>query len=69
MNGKGFWRRLFNDTGYMEFQVCFKTAQYENNMFSLFETSNAFIDVFFCNSKIHFYQSGPFKLNKTMLKT
>ena len=25
--------------------------------------------MFFCNSKIHFYQSGPFKLNKTMLKT
>ena len=31
------------------------------DMLSLLETSNAFIDAFFY-SKIHFYQSGPFKL-------
>ena len=35
---------------------------------SLCETSNAFIDAS-CYSKIHFYQSGPFKLIKTMLKS
>ena len=28
-----------------------------------------FIDVFFCNSRIHFHQYGPFKLIKTMLKS
>ena len=63
----GFLRRIFNDTVYMEFRVCFITAKYENNMFSLCETSNALIEAF-CYSKIHFNQSGPFKLIKTMLK-
>ena len=51
----------------MEFQVCFTFAKYENDMLSLFETTNVFIDVF-CTSKIHFHQLGPFKLIKTMLK-
>ena len=37
-------------------------------MFSLFETTNVFIDVL-CYSKIHFHQYGPFKLIKTMLKS
>ena len=52
----------------MEFRVCFTTAKYENNIFSLCETSNAFIDAF-CYFKIHFHQSGPFELIKTMLKS
>ena len=37
-------------------------------MFSLCETSNAFIDAF-CYSKIHFHQSGPFTFIKIMLKS
>ena len=52
----------------MEFQVCFTFAKYENDMLLLCETSNVFIGAF-CNSKIHYYQSGPFKLIKTMLKS
>ena len=52
----------------MKFRVCFTTVKYENYMFSLCETSNAFSDAF-CYSKIHFHQSGPFKLIKTMLKS
>ena len=52
----------------MEFQVCFTFAKYKNDMLSLYETNNVFIDAF-CNSKIHFHQSGPFKLIKTMLKS
>ena len=55
----------------MDFRVCFTkftTAKYENDMFSLCETSNAFIGAF-CYSKIHFHQSGQFKLIKTMLKS
>ena len=60
----------------MEFRVCFTSAKYENDMFSLYEndifslcdTSNAFIDAF-CYSKIYFHQSGPFILIKTMLKS
>ena len=52
----------------MEFRVCFTTVKYEKDMFSLCETSNAFIDAF-CYSKIRFHQSGPFKLIKTKLKS
>ena len=37
-------------------------------MFSLCETSNAFIATF-CYAKIHIHQSEPFKLIKTMLKS
>ena len=40
---------------------------YENDMFLLYEISNAFIGAF-CYSKIHFHPSGPFKSIKTMLK-
>ena len=40
----------------MEFRVCFTVPKYENDMFSLCETSYAFIDAF-CYSKIHFHQS------------
>ena len=34
-------------------------AKYENDIFSLFETSNEFIYAL-CLSKIHFHQPGPF---------
>ena len=52
----------------MEYRVCFTIAKYENGMLSLYETINVFIDAF-CYYKIHFHQSGPFKLIKTMLKS
>ena len=52
-------------TVYVEFRVCFTYAKYENDMFSI-ETSNAIIDAL-CYSIIHFHQSVPFKLIKTML--
>ena len=52
----------------MEFRVCFAMAKYENDMFLLCETSNAFIDAF-CYSKIHFPPSRPFKPINTMLKS
>ena len=52
----------------MEFQVRFTFAKYENEMLSLCESTNVFIDVF-CNSKIHFHDLEPFKLIKTMLKS
>ena len=52
----------------MEFRVCFAMAKYENNMFLLYETSNAFVDAF-CYSKIHFHPSGPLKSIKTILKS
>ena len=64
----GLLRRLFNDTVYMEFRVCFTVAKYENNIFSLCETSNAFIDAFYY-SKIHFHQSRTFELIKKMVKS
>ena len=62
-NVNWFCRRLFNDTVYMEFRVCFTIAKYENDIFSLCESSNEFIDAF-CHSKIHFHQTGGLKLNK-----
>ena len=34
----------------------------KNNMLSLCETTNVFIDAF-CNLKIHFHQLGPFKID------
>ena len=52
----------------MEFRVCFAMAMYENDMFLLCETSNAFIGAF-CYSKIHFHPSEPFKSIKTRLKS
>ena len=64
----GFWKCLFNGTVYVEFRICFAMAMYENDMFWLCETSNAFIGAF-CYSKIHFHPSGPFKSIKTMLKS
>ena len=35
----------------MEFQVCFTFAKYENDMLSLCETINVFIDAFFVIQK------------------
>ena len=52
----------------MKFRVCFTLANYESDMLSLCETTNVFIDAFFCNSKTHLHQIGSFKLIKTMLK-
>ena len=63
----GFRKCLFNGSVYVEFRVCFPMEKYENDMFLLCETSNAFIGAF-CYSKIHFHPSGPFKSIKTMLK-
>ena len=60
----GFWKRFFNATVYVKFRVCLK---YENDMMSLCETTNVFIDAF-CYPKIHLHLLGPFKLIKTMLK-
>ena len=54
----------------MRFRVCLPLAKYENDMLSLCETTNVFIDLFFfCNFKIHFQQLGSFKLIKTLLKS
>ena len=50
----------------MKFRVCFTLAKYENDMLSLCETTNVFIDLF-CYSKIHFRLLGSLKLIKTML--
>ena len=52
----------------MKLRVCFTLAKYENDMMSLCETTNVFIDGF-CYSKIHFYQLGSLKLIKTMLQS
>ena len=52
----------------MKFGLCFTLAKYENDMLSLWETTNVLIDAF-CYSKIHFHHSGSFKLIKTMLKS
>ena len=64
----GFVRLPFNDTVCMEFQICFTIEKYANNIFSLCETSKEFIHAF-CLSEIHFHQSGPLRLIKTMLKS
>ena len=63
-----FWKRLFNATVCMEFQVYFTFAKYENDMLSFYETTNVCIDTF-CNSKTHFHQLGSVKLIKTKLKS
>ena len=52
----------------MEFRVCFALVNYENDMLSLCETTNVFVDAF-CYSKFHFHQLGSFKLIKTMFKS
>ena len=39
--GKRVLMCLFNDTVYMEFRVYFTIAKYENDIFSLYKTSNA----------------------------
>ena len=40
------WKRKFYATVCMEFQVCFTFAKYENDMLSLCETTNVFIEDF-----------------------
>ena len=52
----------------MKFRVSFTLANYENDMLSLCETTNEFIDGF-CYSQTHFHQLGSFRLIKTMLKS
>ena len=50
-------------TVHMKFRVCFTLAKYENDMLSLCETTNVFIDAF-CYSKKYFHQLESFKLIK-----
>ena len=52
----------------MLFRVCFTLAKYENDMLSLCETTNVFIDPVLL-FQIQFHQLGSFKLIKTMLKS
>ena len=52
----------------MEFRVSFTLAKYENDMLSLCETTNVFIDAFLYLQN-PFHQLGTFKLIKTMLKS
>ena len=52
----------------MKFRVCFTLANYENDMLSLCETTNVFIDAFLLIQN-PFHQLGSFKLIKTMLKS
>ena len=61
-------KRQFNATFYTKFRVSFTLAKYENDMLSLFETTDVFIDAF-CYFKIHFHQLGSYKLIKTILKS
>ena len=50
----------------MKFRVCFKLANYENDMLSISETTNVFIDAFLL-FLTHFHQLGSFILIKTRL--
>ena len=52
----------------MKFRVCFTLAKYENDMLSLCETTNVFIDPFLL-FQIQFHQLRSFKLIITMLKS
>ena len=63
-----FRRRLFIDTVYVKFRVCVSIANYTHDIFSLCETSIAFIHAL-CHSKLHFHQHRPLELIKTMLKS
>ena len=67
---KGVWEAFIQSCQWRHgiSQVCFTIAKYENDIFSLYETSNAFIHAF-CHSKVHFQQSEPLKLIKIMLKS
>ena len=53
----------------MKFRVCFTLANYENDMLSLCETTNVFMDAFLLFQNTHFHLLGSFKLIKTMLKS
>ena len=61
-------KRKFNVTFYMEFRVCFTFAKYET-IRCLDVRQPMCLLIHICYSKIHFYQLGPFKLIKTMLKS
>ena len=50
------------------FEYALQLQSTKTIFYSFSETCNAFIDAF-CYSKIHFHQSGPFKLIKIMLKS
>ena len=45
-NGNQVLEGFFNATVYMKFQICFTFLKFENNMLSLCETTNVFIDAF-----------------------
>ena len=59
----GFWRRLFNDTVYMEFRVCFTTEKHENDMFSLCETCPMRLLICFAIPKSIFISQDGHRLN------
>ena len=67
MNGIGkrvFWGRLFNDTVYMKFRVCF-TMQRTKTIYFRYVKHHAYF-MLFPHFKIYSHHSGPFKLIKTM---
>ena len=49
----------------MKFGICFTLAKYENDMLSMCETTNVFIDAFLLFQN----QFSSFKLIKTMFKS
>ena len=61
-------KRQFNATVYIKFRVCFTFAKYENDMLSLCEITNVFIDAYLLFQN-PFHQLGPFALIKTMLNS
>ena len=46
VQGNRFWKHLFNATVYIKFPVCFTFLKYGNDILSLCETTNVFIDAF-----------------------
>ena len=44
--GKSGFGAVFQDTVYMEFRICFTSVKYENDIFSLCETSNVLFTLF-----------------------
>ena len=66
MKGKGVLAALkFNATVYMKFRVCETLAKYENDMLSLCETTNVFIDSFFVIQKSIFISWDHLKLKQS----
>ena len=62
-----YLKAFINDTVYVK-RVYFTIVNYENDIFSLFETSDAFIHAL-CHSKMHFHQRRPLELINRMLKS